>query len=193
MGPGPVAPQAGEEPDHHHGMCSPRGPRARAEAGRAQGPGASFADEARQGAIGLVLVVVEGERLLSVSRIVRVIQVEHDGRRRLRVAGDAVGSQRLGQPREVLPVHAVCKARAGRRTCQSLLWSPRGALHTELKQRITPEAVSIIAVRLAGGDVIDTLGPEVAQGVINVGRMARIVDGGREACGEANLAIAAAA
>jgi hypothetical protein len=28
--------------------------------------------------------------------------------------------------------------------------------------------------------------------VINVGRMARIMDGGREACGEANLAIDAA-
>jgi hypothetical protein len=125
-------------------------------------------------------------------RIVRVIQVEHDGRRRLRVAGDEVGAQRLGQPIEVLPVHAVFKPREGRRTRQILLWSQREALHTELKQRIATEAVGIIAVGIAGGNLIDTLGQEVAEWVINVGWMACIVDGGRQACGEANLAIDAA-
>jgi hypothetical protein len=36
------------------------------------------------------------------------------------------------------------------------------------------------------------LGQEVAQWVINVGRMAGIVYGGCEACGEANLAVNAA-
>jgi hypothetical protein len=49
-----------------------------------------------------------------------------------------------------------------------------------------------MAVRIAGGDLIDTLGQEVAQGVINAGRRACIVEGGREACGEAKLAIDAA-
>ena len=121
-----------------------------------------------------------------------MIQVEHDGRRRLRVAGDEGGSQRLGQPIEVLPVPAVFQPRAGRRTCQRLLWSQREALYTELKQRIAPAAVGVMAVRIARGDLLDTLGQEVVQGVINVGGMARIVDGSREACGEANLAIDAA-
>jgi hypothetical protein len=64
--------------------------------------------------------------------------------------------------------------------------------HTQLKQGITTEAVGIIAVRIAGGDLIDPLGQEVAQGVINVGWMAGIVYGCREACGEANLAVNAA-
>ena len=45
MGPGPVAPQKGEEPDQDHGIFSPRGPRARAEAGRDQCPRESFEDE----------------------------------------------------------------------------------------------------------------------------------------------------
>ncbi len=130
MGPGPVATQAGEEPYQDHGLFAPRGPRARAEAGRDQGPGEAFKDEERHGAIGLVIVVVEGELLLSVGRIVRVIQVEHDGRRRLWVAGDAVGSQRLSQPLEVLPVDAVFQPREGRRTPQRLLWSQWQALHT---------------------------------------------------------------
>ena len=140
----------------------------------------------------LVIRVVEGERLLSVGRLVRVIEGEHDGRRRLRVAGDAVGSQRLGQPREVRPVHAVCTPREGRRTRQLRLWSQWGTLHAELQQRIATAAVGSIAVRLAGGDWIHTLGQEVAHGVIKVGRMACIVDGGREACGAATLAIDAA-
>src|SRR5437763_414099 len=112
-------------------------------------------------------MVVECELLLSVGRIVGVIQIEHDGRRRLRVAGDEVGAQRLGQPIEVLTVHAMFKPREGRRTRQVLLWSQWEALHTQLKQRVSTEAVGVIAVRIAGGDLIDTLGQEVAQWVIN--------------------------
>jgi hypothetical protein len=84
------------------------------------------------------------------------------------------------------------KPREGRRTRQVLLWSQWEALYAQLKQRVSTEAVGIIAVRIASGDLIDTLGQEVAQWVINVGGMACIVDGGREACGEANLAIDAA-
>ena len=137
-------------------------------------------------------MVVEREFLLPVGGIVRVIEVEHDGGRRLWVAGDEVGHQRLGQPIEVLPVHTVFKPREGRRTREILLGSQWGALHAQFKQGVATEAVGIIAVRIAGGDLIDPLGQEVAQWVINVGRMACIVDGGREACGEANLAIDAA-
>jgi len=47
-------------------------------------------------------------------------------------------------------------------------------------------------IRRARGKWGDALGQEVAQGMINVGRMACVVYGGREACGEANLAIDAA-
>ena len=50
----------------------------------------------RQIAIILIIMIVERELLLAVGRIVCVIEVEHDGRRRLRVAGDEVGDQRLG-------------------------------------------------------------------------------------------------
>src|SRR5262249_40689263 len=84
------------------------------------------------------------------------------------------------------------KPREGRRTRQVLLGSQGEVLHAQLKQRVVTEAVGVIAVRIAGGELIDTLGQEVAQGVINVGGMTCIVDGGREACGEANLAIDAA-
>ena len=54
-------------------------------------------------------MVIEGEFLLSVGRIVRMIQVEHDGRRRLRVAGDEVGPQRLGESIDVFTIDTVFK------------------------------------------------------------------------------------
>lgn len=134
-------------------------------------------------------MIVEGKLLLSVGRIVGVIQVEHDGRRRLRVAVNAVRHQRLGQPLEVLPGHAVFKPRKGRGTRQVLRWRQRAALHTQLKERGVTQAGGIIAVRVAGGDLREPLGQEVAQGVIDVGGMTGVVDSGREACGEAHLAI----
>ena len=49
-----------------------------------------------------------------------------------------------------------------------------------------------MAVRRAGGHVRETVGHEVTQGVSNGGRMAGIVEGGRKACGQANLAVDAA-
>src|SRR6266446_2740979 len=108
----------------------------------------------------LIIMVVERQFLLSVGRIVRVIEVEHNGGRRLWVARDEVGSQRLRQPIEVFPVHTVFKPREGRGTREILLWSQRGAFHAQLKQRITSEAVGLIAVRIAGGNLRDTLGLE---------------------------------
>src|SRR6266436_3523336 len=74
----------------------------------------------------LLIMVVEREFLRPGGRIVRGIEVEHHGGRRVRVARDAVCSQRRREPREVLPVHTVCKPRAGRGTREVLLWSQGG-------------------------------------------------------------------
>jgi len=191
-GPWPVATQEGEESDADHGMLRAEGPCARAEAGRHQRPCKPLEDHKRPGAIMRIIMVGERQLLLPGGRIVRVIEIEPNGGRRLRVARDEVGSQRLRQPREVFPVHTVCKPREGRGTRESLLWSQRGAFHAQLKQGITSAAVGIIAVRRAGGNVRETLGQEVTQGVSDVGRMAGIVDGGRKACSQANLAVDAA-
>src|SRR5215470_5200997 len=103
-------------------------------------------------------MIVEGKLLLAVGWIVGVIQVEYDGRRRLWVASDEVGHQRLGQPIEVLPVHTVFKPREGGRTRQVLLWSQGEVLYAQLKQWVATEAVGVIAVRIAGGELIDPLG-----------------------------------
>jgi len=47
----------------------------------------------------------------------------------------------------------------------------------------------LIAVRIAGGDLVDALGQQVPQGMINIGLMSFIMDSGSEALGQANLTI----
>jgi hypothetical protein len=91
-------------------------------------------------------MIIERELLLAVGRIVWMLEVEHDGRRRLRGAGDEVGSQRPGQPIEVLTIHTVFKPREGGRTRQVLLRSQGRTLTPQLKQWIATEAVGSIAV-----------------------------------------------
>jgi hypothetical protein len=134
-------------------------------------------------------MIIESELLLSVGRIVCMIEVEHDGRGWLRIAGDEVGPQRSGESIDVFTIDTVFKPREGRRTRQVLLRSQWRTLDSQLKERIATEAVGIIAVGIAGGNLIDPLGQEVSQRVINVGGMPCIVYGSRQAGGEANLAI----
>jgi hypothetical protein len=52
-----------------------------------------------------------------------------------------------------------------------------------------PETIGIIAVRIPGGDLIDTLGQEVTEGVVDIGWMPLVLHSSGEAFGEANLAI----
>ena len=82
-------------------------------------------------------------------RIIRVIQVKHHGGGGLRVAGDEVVHQRLGEAIDVLAVHAVFKPREGRCTGQVLSRLQGQPVDPHLEQGITPQAVSVIAVRIA--------------------------------------------
>ena len=54
-----------------------------------------------------------------------------------------------------------------------------------------PEAIGIIAVRIPGGDVINPLGQEVPERVVDRGRMPLVLHSRGKACGEAQLAIKA--
>ena len=113
MGLGPVATQQGQEPDQDHRILRTVGPCARAKTGGHQRAGEPFKDQERQIAIVLIIMIIERELLLAVGRIVCMIEVEHDGRRRLRVAGDEVGSQRPGKPIEVLTIRGVHREKVG--------------------------------------------------------------------------------
>jgi hypothetical protein len=62
-------------------------------------------------------------------------------------------------------------------------------LEPQLEHRIVPEAIGVIAIRIARGNLIDPLGQEVSQGMINIGQMALIMDRRGEAFGQTNLAV----
>ena len=62
-------------------------------------------------------------------------------------------------------------------------------LHAEFKHRVTAETIGVIGVRIPRGELIDTLGSEVPSGMINIGRMALIMDGGGQALGEPHLPV----
>jgi hypothetical protein len=52
-----------------------------------------------------------------------------------------------------------------------------------------PEMIGIIAVGIPRGDLIDPLGQEVTERVVDVGRMPLVLHSRSKACGEANLAV----
>jgi hypothetical protein len=59
----------------------------------------------------------------------------------------------------------------------------------QFAQRVMAETVRVIPVCIARGDLLETLGSEVSQGMIKRGRMPLIVDSRGEACGQPDLAV----
>ena len=137
----------------------------------------------------LIMMIIEGELLLAMGRVIGVIEVKHNGGRRLWVTGDEVIDERVGEPVDILAIDAVFKPGKGRGTRQGLRGLQGEPLHAELKQGVVPETIGIIAIRIAGGDLIDTLGEEVTERMMNIGRMALVLHSGGQAFGEANLAV----
>src|SRR6267142_4424705 len=72
---------------------------------------------------------------------------------------------------------------------KSCVASHRKPLHPQLAHGVMPEAIGIVAIGIAGGDLVDTLREEIPEGMVDGGRMPLIMDGRRKAFGETNLAI----
>ena len=70
-----------------------------------------------------------------------------------------------------------------------MLWRQGEPIHPKFAHGGMAHAVGIIAVRIACSDVVDTLGQEVLQGMVDIGRMALVTEGRRKALCEANLAV----
>ena len=151
--------------------------------------GGAFENEERQIAMVLIVIIIECKLLLAMRRGIGVIEVKHNGGGRLWVAGDAVVDQHAREPAEILAVDAVFKPGKGRGTRQVLRGLQGRPLHTELQQGGVPETIGIIAIRIPRSDVVDTLGQEVPERVIYIGRMSLGLHSGGEAFGEANLAV----
>ena len=188
-GPGPVPPPHSEETHQDHGVFSPRGARARAQTGGHQGVGGPLENEERQRAITPIVVVIERECLLPMGLVIGVIEVEHNGGRWLGGAGDAVVDQGVGEAVEVLAVDAVFQTCKGGGTRPILRRVQGRPLHTALEHGVVPETLGIMAVRIPGGDLIETLGQEVPERVVDRGRMSLVLHSRGKAFGEANLAI----
>jgi hypothetical protein len=62
-------------------------------------------------------------------------------------------------------------------------------LAPELEPRIVPEAIGVMPIRIARGDVGEPLGQEVPQGMSNRGPMALLMDRRGQALGETPLAV----
>jgi hypothetical protein len=137
----------------------------------------------------LVMLVIEGEFLLAMGRVLRVIQVQDNRRRRFGVTGNEVIDERLGEPVDVLAIHTVLQPREGRSARQGLRGIQRYPLHAELKHGIVPETIGIIAIRIAGGELIDPLREQVTQRMISIRRMALVVHRGGQALCQADLAV----
>jgi hypothetical protein len=127
--------------------------------------------------------------LLAMGWVVGVIEVEHKGGGGLRGAGDAVVDQCAREPVEILAVDAVFKTGKGRGARQVLRGIQGGPLHAELQQGVVPETIGIIAIRIPRGDLGDTRGQEVSEGMIYLGLMSLVLHGSGKACGETNLAV----
>ena len=163
----PVAPQIGQESDHGHGVLSAGRPLARSQAGGHQGMRGTLENEEGQIAIALVVMVIEGTRLLTMRWVIGVIQVEHKSRGWFRVAGAELLHQGPRQAIDVLAVYAVFQTREGGATRQVLLWLQGWPLDSKLDQGGVPQTMGIIAVRIPRGNLVDTLGKEGTEAMVD--------------------------
>jgi hypothetical protein len=134
-------------------------------------------------------MVREGQFLLTMGRVLRVIEVEDNGGGGLGGARNAMIDERLCEPGEVGAGHTVFEPREGRGTRQVLRGIEWYSLDAELKHGIVPETVGIIAVSIARGDLRDPLGEEVTESMVRIRRMAPIAHGGGQTFREADLAV----
>ena len=62
-------------------------------------------------------------------------------------------------------------------------------LHPEFEHGVMAEVIGVIRIRISRSKLIDALGQQVPQGMINIGLVSFIVDSGSEALCQANLTI----
>jgi hypothetical protein len=137
----------------------------------------------------LIVMVIKGEFLLPMRGIIRVIEIEPNGRRGLLVTGNKVIHQGSRETREVFAVYLVFQTGEGGRAGQVLRGVQGGPLDTEFEEGIAAEAIGIVSVRIPRRNLIEALGQQVAPWMVYVGLVALIMDRRREALGQPNLAV----
>jgi hypothetical protein len=148
-----------------------------------------FENDEWQIAMVLRVMIIERELLLAIRRIIRVVQIQDNGGRGLSVAGNKVIHQGSRATIEVFAVYLVFKPWEGGRTRQVLLWLQGAPFDPQFEHGVMAEVIGVIRVRISWSKLIDALGQQVSQGMINIGLVSFIVDSGSEALSQANLAV----
>jgi hypothetical protein len=189
MGVGPVAAQIRQQPDQEHRILPPGGPLARSETRGDQGMGGAFKNEQGQVAIALVVMIVEGQFLLAMRRVFRVIEVEDNGGRGLGVTRNEVVHERPGEAVEVGAGHAVFEPGEGRGTRQVLGGVERDTLEAQLEHWVVPQTIGIIPIRIPRGNLINARREKVTERMVNIGGVALVADRRGQAFRETDLPV----
>ena len=185
----PVVPEVRSQAHQDHRIFQARGPLAWAEAGGHQGVGGACKETQRQVAMTLIVVILAGACLLARRGVLRVIEVKAKRRWRLGVTRHEMVHNRARPTGEIGARHAVFEAREGRGAGEVLGRLQGDPLYTELQHGVVPKAIGIVAVGIPAGDLIETLGEEVAEGMIDIRRVAPVTYGSGQALGQADLAV----
>jgi hypothetical protein len=131
----------------------------------------------------LIIVGVEQAQLLAaVHGVEGVVDVEHDAARHLAKALAVVVDQGAAHAQQDVPVRQVLGARhGGLRTQVAVFGQP---VHRQLEQRISPQAVGVVAVLVAGGDHQHAEADDLIEPVHDALGRPRVMDAGREPLGD---------
>ena len=97
----------------------------------------------------LIVMIRERELLRAIGRVIGMIKVEHDGRWRLCVAGNALVHQGHGETIDVLAVYTVLEPRE-RRGTRSIVGRVQGrSLHPEFEHGVMAEVIGVTRVGIS--------------------------------------------
>ena len=146
MGMRPMMPQQAQHALHDHGVLGPGRSLARAQHGSHQRAGAGLEHQQGQVAIVAVMVVVKRQRLLAISGVVGVVEIEGDGGRGARVTGDELLDQRAGHAVNIAAAQRSFQAGVGRAAGQQIAGIQRRPSGGQFEQRVAAQGVGVVAV-----------------------------------------------
>ena len=144
-----VPPNLGKNTAHDHGIFDAGRAFSRTRNSGHQSPRLPVEYHQWQVAGTAVMEAVKRQRLLSVRRVLRMIQIENEAARWGRETADELFHQRLAKAIDILAADGVLEARYRRRRRQRGVAIERQATGAELEHRIVAQAVGIIAILLA--------------------------------------------
>ncbi len=138
------------------------------------------------------MMIVERQRLLTVTCILGVIQVENQALRRAGKAGNELLDEGLADTVDVLAARRVLKARNRRPRCERSGIVERWTGRAKLEHRVVAQAVGVITVLVAATNLVDALRQNIVIRMVDVTLMASVRQGRSEALGQPNLEVDAA-